>query len=443
MGATNRMTNNLGRFTSDALTDSIAPFNFDNLPYFFKHAKKGIRHTIPVSFSFKVLKYFTMSPSVSYENKMYFEKYDWKRDAAGKMVAKPVSGFNSISNYSFSTPLTTRLYGTYFFKRGRVKAIRHIVNPSVSFNYTPDFSKNANYFDTFKIKNTTKDMIIYKSKHEGFVYGGSNLGRSSAVGFSLGNNLEMKVKSEKDTVARKISLLNNLSIASSYNLLADSFNLATFSMAANTNVLNNLLNININATLDPYSYTDEVNSETKKTVEKRINSYALTRYGGLGRITNATLAMSTNLNPKGRAKEQSTRDKVGKSDIPEAEKQYIIANPNAYIDFDIPWSLNVSYNLNYGHSVNVKSTVTQTITFSGDLSISEKWKINFNSGYHFESKEFTQTNVTIARDLHCWTMNLTWVPFGRFQSYNFVIAVKASILQDLKLERRKPFQDNL
>ncbi|HTJ47860.1 MAG TPA: hypothetical protein VL443_00290, partial [Cyclobacteriaceae bacterium] len=120
----------------------------------------------------------------------------------------------------------------------------------------------------------------------------------------------------------------------------------------------------------------------------------------------------------------------------------IIANPNAYIDFNIPWNLNVSYNANYTHSLNSTPKVTQTLQFSGDISISKMWKINFNSGYHFETKQFTQTNISLGRDMHCWTMHLTWVPFGAYQSYNFVIAVKASILQDLKLERRKPFLDN-
>jgi hypothetical protein len=252
----------------------------------------------------------------------------------------------------------------------------------------------------------------------------------------------MKVKSEKDTVARKVSLLNNLSINSSYNFLADSFALAPFSIAANTNVLNNLLNVNFSTSLDPYTYYNTTNAETGKVTERRGRSYAW-HGGGIGRITTAALAMSTNLNPKARGKEQDTRDKVGKSDIPEEEKAHIIANPHAYIDFDIPWSLNVSYNLAYSHRVNTEPEITQTLQFSGDLSLSEKWKVNFNSGYHFETKEFTNTNIAIARDLHCWTMNFTWVPFGRFQSYNFTIAVKAAILQDLKLERRKPFLDNL
>jgi hypothetical protein len=447
MAATNRMTNNLGRLTPTAIKDSIAPFNSDNLGLFFQNAKKGIRHTVPVSFSLKLLKFFTVSPSVNFEQKWYFDKLNWYYDKTTGVLTDSIvkNQFNTISNYNFSVALNTRLYGTYFFKKGKVKAIRHIINPNISYGYTPDFTdEKYGYFQRLINPANPDALPILKSRHEGFVYGASNIGRSSALSFGVGNNLEMKVKSERDTVARKVSLLNNLSINSSYNFLADSFNLAPFSIAANTNVLNNLLNVNFNTSLDPYHYARRItNVETGATQEYRSRYYAWEGGGGIGRITSANLAVSTNLNPKARNKEQDSRDEVGKSNLPEQVKEEIIKNPNAYIDFNIPWSLNISYNIRYNHSANTKSDVTQTLQFSGDLSLSEKWKVNFNSGYDFQQKQFTNTNVAIARDLHCWTMNFTWVPFGRFTSYNFTIAVKAAILQDLKLERRKPFLDNL
>jgi hypothetical protein len=155
------------------------------------------------------------------------------------------------------------------------------------------------------------------------------------------------------------------------------------------------------------------------------------------------MAISSNLNPKARQSQNKSREKIGKSDLPEQEKQFLLQNPDAYVDFDIPWSANLSYNLSYNHSLGSSPTVTQTVNMSGDVSISASWKITYSTGYHFESKAFTQTNLGIARDIHCWTMRLNWTPFGRFQSYTFTIAVKSSVLQDLKLERRKPFFDNL
>jgi hypothetical protein len=273
------------------------------------------------------------------------------------------------------------------------------------------------------------------------VYGPSATGKSGSIGLSLGNTLEMKVKSAGDTVARKISLLNSLSFSTGYNLVADSFKLAPIAMAANTNVLSDLLNINMSASLDPYTYLTTTD-ENGKATERRIDQYAW-KGGSLGRITSGTIALSTNLNPKKREGEQESREKIANSGLPEQEKQYYLNNPDTYIDFEIPWSLRINYSLQYSHPVNTDPRISQSLQFSGDLSLSEKWKTTFNSGYDFENKEFTQTNIGITRDLHCWTMTFNWVPFGRYTSYNFRINVKASVLQDLKLERRKPFYDNL
>jgi hypothetical protein len=440
MTGTNRITNNLGRLTPEAKTDSVAPFVLDNLSYFIKNGRKGMRHTIPVSYSFKAFKFFTVSPSMNYEEKWYFEKQTWRIDNATKVrtVVDTTHQFNRISNYSFSTGIATRIYGMYHFKSpiSRVRAIRHIINPNISFGYTPDFTKNTSYFQVFKDTVASKPVSIYQSRHQGSAYGGSNTGKSGSIGFGIGNNLEMKVKSPKDTVERKVMLLNNLSFNSSYNLMADSFKLAPISISANTSILDNKININLSSSLDPYRYKESEGVETRET------DYSW-KSGSLGRITNATLALNTNLNPAAREKEQSTREKVAKSNLPEGEKQEIIQNPNAYVDFDIPWTLTIGYNLSYTHPLNREPNYVQTLQVSGTLSLSEKWMIRYNSGYDFEAKDFTQTNLGISRDLHCWQMALDWVPFGRFQSYNFTIAVKAQVLKDLKLERRKPFFDNL
>lgn len=445
MAASNRITNNLGKVGSSTTTDSIAPFNVSNFATFFENGKKGIRHSMPFGYSFKAFRFFTISPSVSYEEKWYFEKLNWKYDIVNNqptLVSDTIKGFNRIANYSISAGLNTRFYGTYIFKKGNVQAIRHVVNPTLSVGYTPDFTKNDNYFQAIN----QNGKITYKSRHEGFVYGPSTTGKSGSIGFGIGNSVEMKVKSEKDSVARKVNLLNSLSIGSSYNLVADSFKLAPFGISANTSVLDNLLNINMSASLDPYYYKT-FTDEKGNTYERRMDEYAW-KGGSLGRITSATMAINTNLNPKARENEQKSRTKISQSDLPEQEKEFLLNNPNSYVDFEIPWSLRINYSLSYSRPIKQPTTtelfkITQALQFSGDLSLSEKWKINFSSGYHFESKEFTQTTITIARDLHCWTMNFFWVPFGAFTSYNFSINIKASILQDLKMEKRKPFYDNL
>jgi len=441
MAATNRITNNLGRITPGAKTDSIAPFVIDNLDYFIKHGRKGVRHTIPLAYSFKAFKHFTVSPNINYTERWYFEKQTWKfhNDSTDlKVVADTVDQFNRVSNYSFSTSMNTRIFGMYFFKNpnSRVKAIRHILSPSVGVSYEPDFSKNTEYFQEFTERSTGK--TVYQSRHLNSVYGGSTYGKSGSVNFGLGNNLEMKVKNSKDTVERKVMLLNSLSLGSSYNLMADSFNLAPVGIQANTSILDNKINITLASSLDPYVY--RVGSDG---VERRTNIYSWNGARSFGRINQATLGFNTNLNPAARKKEQTTREKVAQSDLPEHEKQEIIQNPNAYVDFDIPWSLNIAYSLTYTRPLTLSPRFVQTIQLSGTLALSEKWQARYNTGFDFEKKDFTITNVGITRDLHCWEMALNWVPFGYFQEYNFTIRVKASILKDLKLERRKPFMDNL
>lgn len=447
MAATNSITNNIGTRVVEGQTEQVnIPFNLNNFRTLFENGKKGIRHSIPIGYSFKALRFFTISPSISYEEKWYFEKLDWRYNVVNGsptlVAADTIREFNRISNYSFNTGLNTRIYGMYTFKKGNVKAIRHVINPSLSFNYTPDFTKNDNYFQAINQNGKT----VYKSRHEGFAYGSSSTGKSGSIGFGLGNTLEMKVKNAKDTVARKVSLLNNLSISSSYNLVADSFKLQNISLSANTNVLNGMFSINMSASLDPY-YHQRLRTDDNRIYERKVDDYAW-KHGSLGRITSATIAINTNLNPQARENEQATQEKIVNSDLAESEKQFLLNDPYAYIDFEIPWSLRVNYSLSYSRPVRTVSTlerfsINQTLQFAGDLALSQAWKINFSSGYDIKAKEFTQTSISLTRDLHCWTASLNWVPFGYLTSYNFTIRVKASVLQDLKLERRKPFFDNL
>lgn len=460
---TNQITNNLGRNFTDAegkqrTTDSIAPINSQTLPLLFERARKGIRHNIPVGTSFKILNFFTLSPSVSMDELWYFEKLKWgvstdsKTGVQTAVVQDTIRGFNRVFNYSGAIALTTRIYGTYFFKgKTGIQAIRHVINPSVSMSFQPNFGDPSyGYYQELMVSGRP----IYKSVHEGFVYGSSRFGESATMSFGVNNTVEMKVKGKKDTVARKIPLFNTLSINSGYNFRADSFKLAPFSMAANTNILDNKFNINISATLDPYKYVTLVSKSTGVTKEIRTRHFAWNPYTepegywviddgfGIGRITNANLAFGTNLSPKGQKKDTETKEKIGKAAIPEADKQYLMKNPDMYIDFDIPWNLRLNINVDYNHGVNSSPRITQTLRLDGDFSLTRQWKVAFNSGYDFQQNEITQTFITIARDLHCWQVNLSWVPFGKYQSYSFYIGIKSSLLKDLKMNRTRSFYDN-
>ncbi len=462
LAGTNQITNNLGRI-GNATKDSIATFNFQNLPTFFKNAKSGIKHNIPISTTVKVMKYFAVSPSINLDQIFYFKKLNWDQDPkTGKIFVKDTSSTASpITNYSFSVGVNTRIFGTYLSKKpnSKIRGIRHVISPSISYNYTPDFTNE--YYRTFaqrdskgvELKDAKGNSIpVYKSFYEGFIYGSSRQGTSNSIGIGFGNTIEMKVRGKKDTVDKKIAIFNNLSISTGYNFAAESFRLSPISISANTNVLNNKVNININGTLDPYQYVKGSNDltvpeESTFIIERKIDSYAW--QGGsfsLGRITSAGLAFSTNLSPKGQKKDTDNRDKIAKSNATEADKSYLLQNPNTYLDFKIPWNLRLSYNINYSrglYSSKGPSTtqITQAMNFSGDVSLTEKWKITFNSGYDFVKNEIIQTNFGISRDIHCWQLSLNWVPFGPFQNYLFNIGIKSTLLRDLKLNRTRSFFD--
>lgn len=462
MTAINEVTNNLGprivavQNGTPIYRDSIAKFNLDNLPTFLKNANKGIRFDIPLQTSVKLLRFFTLSPSVSMNERWYFNKLLWDtvsvRDTNSGLftgstptVVDTLNGFNRINNFSGSLALNTRIYGTYSFKSGRVKALRHVINPSVGFSFQPDFGEaRFDYYQTLAVRNGSRITEQRRSRHEGFVYGGSTQGRQSALNFSINNTLEMKVKNKKDSLFQKIPLFNTLSIATSYNFAADSFKLAPFGIAANTNILNEKINLNITATIDPYQYIKVNVGTSEKPVfqEIKVSRYAWNGGKGIGQLSQATLVFGTNLNPKGQKKDNEFREKVGASNASDADKQFLLKNPDAYVDFSIPWNLRLNYSFNYSKTGSQPSNITQSLQFSGDFSLSEKWKIQFNSGYDFESNQFTQTSVSLNRDLHCWQMSLSWVPFGPFQSYGFNIGIKSSMLQDLKLNRTRSFFDN-
>jgi LptD protein len=471
---TNQITNSLGlqpKITNGeevvrdgrvVLVDSVADFNLSNFSTFLRNSKKGVKHTLPFGTSIKVLKFFTLSPSINFTETWYFDKLTWGLDST-RTKAIPtdtVRGFNRVSNYSLSIGMNTRLYGMLYFKGKKIQAIRHVVNPSISFSYQPDYTENENYFQKlYALKNPTiipsrtngplapqlqpsdfTELVV--SRHQGYVYGESSRGRSSTMGFGINNSIEMKVKGEKDTLAKKVSILNSLSISSGYNFLARDFKLSPFSLSANTNVLDNKINLNVSATLDPYVYNlDSITEKTGRIYQTKIDQYVWQNKFSLGQLTSANFAFSTNLNPKGNEQDKDTQKKIVQSNLDESDKKALLQNADAYVDFSIPWNVRLNYNITYSKQGHLPSQIVQSLRINGDFSLSQKWKIQYNTGYDLQKKDFTQTDFSLTRDLHCWTLSLNWVPFGQFQSYNFFIGVKSSLLKDLKLNRTRSFFD--
>ncbi len=386
--------------------------------------QNGIQHNLPVTTSFSLLKYITLSPAINYNERWYFRTtdYEWNADL-GKVDTLQVNGFKAARDYSVSVGMLTRIYGMFQYKRGPVAAIRHVMTPSASFNFRPDFSQEKyGYFKTTQIDTTGKTATY--SIFQNNIYGGPSGGKFGALSLSLDNNLEMKVRTETDsgTTLKKVKLLESLRFGASYNIIADSMKWSPVSFSGRTTFANKMI-FTFGGSLNPYAY-DENN--------KYYNRYLIDETGKLFSLTSANAALNFSL--AGKSKSQQTK-------YSPRELNDLIGNPDNYLNFDIPFNLYVGYNLSYSKRGNLDATLTQSATFNGDLSLTPKWKIGFNSWFDLEAGKFTTFSTSIFRDLHCWEMRLNWVPFGGQESYNFQINVKSSMLQDLKLVKRKDFWD--
>jgi hypothetical protein len=455
MTGTNRFSNGPVRQSTpfnvsnvDPINDSTVAFSLSNWDVIAARAQNGVRHSIPVSTSTKILKHLTLNPSVRYDEIWYGKElnYTWV-DSLNAVRIDTLKKFSRLYSYSFSAGMTSRLYGTMYFKGKNIQAIRHVVTPNVSFSYSPDFSdEKFGYYQQVQIDSLGNTRKI--SKYNNFVYGTPSQGEVASIGFSIDNNLEMKVRSKKDTARefRKVPIFENFSISSGYNFLADSFNLAPFRISARTKIFNKKVDINIGATLDPYIYVldtfyrDERGNQ--RLIQRKVSRYAWDEGQGLGQITNANLSIGTSLNPEAWENKASDLDRENLSEDERSELQYIEQNPDLYVDFSIPWNVRINYNVNYSKMGYQEANITQSLRLTGDFSLTPKWKVGYQTGYDFENKEITQTNLNINRDLHCWQLSLVWVPFGRFQSYNVTIRAKSSLLQDLKLNKQRSWWDN-
>jgi len=456
MNSTNRATNNrLGNpgfpvvgYNSE--NDTIVPMSVLGLQGLWERAQNGVRHQIPISTSMNILKFITFSPSFSYQELWYLKElnYQWVDEAQAVQI-DTLNKFSRAFQYSASGGFNTRLYGTLpFGSDKKIQAIRHVMIPSVSMSFSPDFSdEKYGYYQQVQVDTLGNTRRL--SKYEGFVYGTPSSGESATASFSLSNNLEMKVKSDKDTTdkARKVVLLDNFSLSTSYNFLADSFNLSRIRIAARTKIFNKKLDISFNSTLDPYIYElDSIyftSSGDKRVAQRQRSIYAWDLGKGIGQLTQAQLALGISLNPKARDKENQREEELGPlSAEEEMQLQFIKANPELYVDFSIPWNLRFSYNINYRKRGYEDADIIQALTFNGSLTLTEKWNVTFNSGFDFENLEFTQTSINISRDLHCWQLNFSYVPFGRYQSYFLTINAKSALLQDLKVNKQRSWFDN-
>ena len=413
-------------------------------PDIFKSFRNGIIHSLPIQSNVKIFKHLNWTNSIDYTERWYSNSISKTYNPETDLIDKDtIYGFIANRNVNFKSSLNTRLYGMFIFKKGFIKAIRHVINPNISFTYTPDFSDpSLGFYDFYTDKEGNR---IYYSRTENGIYGSPAQGASGIVNFSIGNNLEMKVKNANDTITgeRKIVLLENFTLSSGYDLAKDSLNWQPLRLSARTTLLNKLL-LNYSASYTPY---------VLDSLGRLTNQFLFDKEGKLFKRQNSqwTLNVSWQFNPK--KAQQHNQNTQTQADYSPTELMYSpFANPNEilpdYVDFSIPW--NLSLGLSYSHLssyivsiAGYQTNKSATFTARGDVNLTSKWKIGFSSGYDFINKDFTYTSIDFYRDLHCWEMRMNWVPFGPRQGWNFSISVKAPMLQDLKYEKRNDFRNRM
>jgi len=435
-----------GKMTNSVTTTESEIFTKKTL----ENMKNGIEHSIPVSASFNVFNYINLSPSFNYNEKWFFKKveYEWNPMTNKVDTMANEYGFYRLYNYSMSVSASTTVYGMYDFtkkKRDRkIQAIRHVLTPSIGFSYTPDFGD----FKYGYYKSLQRDSLGTTQTYSPYAvnaYSVPSSGRNMSMNFSLSQNLEMKVLSKRDTSGvKKIKLIDELRISGSYNFLADSMRLSTIPISFRTTLFGNF-GINLSATLDPYRLTPDGKRINKLFFPGRIVSTGWSfGYTFKSRDDRSQTAINdiTSIPPEYM---NPFYDPYGTMD-PVLRRQYMA---QTYYDFSLPWNFGFNYTVNYSITTGnyppkgYKKNVTQTVGFNGSLNLTPKMGITFQGGYDIKANRLTTSSVSITRDLHCWQMSFSWIPFGTYRSWSFNIGVKAASLSDLKYDKSQSMYENM
>ena len=378
--------------------------------------RNGVKQHIPISTSINLLKHLTISPSFNFTERWYLSQISKTWDPNDSiLITDTIYKFTRGHDYSFSTNLNTKIYGLLEFQKGKIAGIRHVFSPNISLTYSPDFSDSKyGYYKKVQINNDG-DTQVYSIMNNG-IYGSPSNTRAGTINFSLSNIFEMKVRNKKDSTEnfRKIKLLENLGISSSYNIFSDSLRFSNIRLTARTRLLD-VFDITFASDYDPYI------ANTNRT--NRINQFELFTNKRIARLKSFRMSIGLSIN---------NNSFISKNNM---EKE----NEQKRSTHDVPWNLSANYSLTYnkGHNISAFADTIQSLTFSGNLKITKNWKIGFRSGYDFDEKELTYSSVDIYRDLHCWEMLFNWIPLGYHRSYSLTIRVKAAALRDLKYEKKK------
>jgi len=427
-------------------------------PGFLDQARAGLQHTIPVATNFK-LGYFSVSANANYQENWLFDTVNQTlvSNESGALVIKrdTVSGFDSYRTYSYGASIGTTVYGQWNSenKESKVQAIRHVARPSLSYNANPSFDQ---YYDRLLIENGNilSEEERFFSRFEGSIYGAPGRIFSSSVGFSLQNTLEAKVRDpeNEDGELKKVQWIKSLNLDTAYNLAGDSLNLSPLNVRGVVPVFKGV-DLQLNATLDPYALSNS---------NQRIDRFNIENGGSLFRLTNAGARFNFKLSsedfikrdkekPEGKVENTTLRNGGREDDLfgspldpangvyyeeEEVEEQAVDLKKSRY-NFELPWTLNFAYTLNYNNAARQDAITGNSIMVSGDIELSPRWSIGGNTGYDFVGKGISFTTLRFQRDLESFRMSFNWNPIGVNNSWFFFIGIKAGALSDIKYDQRK------
>ncbi|MDQ6608807.1 MAG: LPS-assembly protein LptD, partial [Bacteroidota bacterium] len=404
----------------------------------------GAQHRFPINLQLPPLGKFFVNPFFSYEETWYNKRYSRRWDSSAKKVDTITvrKGFFTDRQVNFGVGFNTNIYGLFQFgKNSRIQAIRHVIRPNISFNYKPNISKRS--FDVIQVDTFGHRQIL--PQFEGNLFSPYSYGRFGGLSFGIDNNLEMKVRSKKDTgeaAIKKVTLIDGLSFTSGYNFLDTAFKLQPISINFRTTLFGKL-SISANGQLDPYQIG---------STGLRINRYVWEGHGfTLGRFTGGSISASTSFQSKPKD-ESKAANKISSNTITDPSllgdqqrlKDYMQRNPAEFVDFNIPWSVNLSYSLTLSRLPKpdysgFTSSVSSSINFNNSFNLTPKWNFSTNGYYDFNTNQLTTFTMSIAREMHCWQMAINVTPIGSFQYFNITLSPKASVLRDLKVNRTRYF----
>lgn len=399
----------------------------------------GAQHNVPIQLSLPPVGPIQIGPSISYQERWYSRRFTRTWNATNEKIDTTIEkGFYAARDISFGVGLSTAIFGTFtrFGKNSRVRALRHVIRPTVGINYRPDLAAKDYYTQQINKLGITQRFSYF----DGIYPGAFSEGRFGGMSFGIDNNLEMKVRSKTDTgevADKKVRLIDGLSINGSYNFFADSFKLSQINASLRSTLFDKI-NITGQVTFDPYE-TD--------TLGFRVNKI---KGFGLGRVISGGLAVSTSFQSK--AKEQpkvaTEEDRTGLLPMTMEEQQaqlaYVRQNPAEFADFNIPWSINLSYSLNFTRQFKpdysgFETKVYSNVNWNGDFNLTPRWKLGMNGYYDFTTSKIQTLTMYLSREMHCWQLSINVTPVGLYRSFNITINPKSGILRDLRINRTRYF----